>query len=319
MSGHWRLPRTPTVRSRVAGVVVAGVLALVIRATPAAAQRVSLEARLPEGEMTLDHATLPTGVGRGADRLSRRLAWRTMRAGVQLTELDLRAGTLGIPVHAIVVRCDPRAVSFALSLSTEANGMSGSWRIDSTPTDAVLGMNAGQFKETGPWGWLLIDGDRRRDPAHAPLAASVGIDASGRIRWLPAGGEVNARDMRYGFQSFPRLLEHGRVPRVLRDGTLMDMAHRDARLILAESRDGSILFVLTRFGALGVVAERVPIGLTTPESVVLVIALGAWDAVMLDGGISGQLMVRDSTGTTAEWRGMRAVPLGLVARPTGRH
>jgi exopolysaccharide biosynthesis protein len=42
-------------------------------------------------------------------------------------------------------------------------------------------------------------------------------------------------------------------------------------------------------------------------------ALGARDAVMLDGGISGQMMVRGANGAVKAWRGARAVPLALVA------
>ena len=43
--------------------------------------------------------------------------------------------------------------------------------------------------------------------------------------------------------------------------------------------------------------------------------LGATDAVLLDGGISAQLMLRDSTGTAHRWPGTRRVPLGLVVYP----
>lgn len=315
MSARWASRGRGTTRSASAGLLVT----LFASSPVAHAQRIELDARLASRSMDLGRSALPAAVGRGAGGLAQALAWRTARPGVQVAELDLRAGALGIPVHAIVVRCDPRLVSFALQLRTESNGMTGTWRIDSMPDDAVLGMNAGQFKETGPWGWLVLDGERRREALRAPLAASVGIDSAGRLRWIEPGRERVARGLRFGFQSFPRLLERGNVPRVLRDPALMDMAHRDARLMLAESADGLILFVLTRFGALGAVAERVPIGLTTPESVALVIALGARDAVMLDGGISGQLLVRDSTGGSTAWRGLRPVPLGLVALPAGHH
>jgi hypothetical protein len=43
--------------------------------------------------------------------------------------------------------------------------------------------------------------------------------------------------------------------------------------------------------------------------------LGARDAVMLDGGISGQLLLRDANGTSHAWRGSRNVPLALVGTP----
>jgi hypothetical protein len=42
-------------------------------------------------------------------------------------------------------------------------------------------------------------------------------------------------------------------------------------------------------------------------------ALGARRAVLLDGGLSAQLLVRDAAGDVRRWPGLRQVPLGLVA------
>jgi hypothetical protein len=44
------------------------------------------------------------------------------------------------------------------------------------------------------------------------------------------------------------------------------------------------------------------------------LAFGARDAVMLDGGISAQLMVRDAHGEAHRWPGIRAVPLAVIGR-----
>ena len=41
---------------------------------------------------------------------------------------------------------------------------------------------------------------------------------------------------------------------------------------------------------------------------------GCTEALMLDGGISGQLALRDARGSLHRWPGMRSVPLGLVGR-----
>jgi exopolysaccharide biosynthesis protein len=46
---------------------------------------------------------------------------------------------------------------------------------------------------------------------------------------------------------------------------------------------------------MGDVAGGVPLGPTTPEMAAIMGALGACDAVMLDGGISSQLLLRDPT------------------------
>ena len=123
------------------------------------------------------------------------------------------------------------------------------------------------------------------------------------------GGVLNA------FQSYPTLLErNGEVPRALRaSGRGVNLTHRDSRLAVGELRDGRMIFVLTRFEGLGGVLDNLPFGLTTPETAALLGALGARRAVLLDGGLSSQLLLRAGEDTHA-WRGMRYVPLGLTAR-----
>jgi hypothetical protein len=286
-------------------------LALLALYAPAAAQRVTLSAG-PAG------APVKQELGRVADELWGSLSWRAVRPGLAWTELDLAAGPLRIPVRAVAVRVDPAAFELRLELATEANGMTGAWTIDAAPTEAALALNAGQFKETGPWGWVVLAGEERRDPGYGPLSVGVVVTDSGRVRWIPADELRAARDDRtiaYAFQTYPVILFDGLVPRLARDAALVDQSHRDARLILAERPDGALLIVLTRFDGLGGAAERVPIGLTVPESAVLMSALGARHAAMLDGGISAQLMLRDAAGRAAVWKGLRRVPLALLAMP----
>jgi exopolysaccharide biosynthesis protein len=79
-------------------------------------------------------------------------------------------------------------------------------------------------------------------------------------------------------------------------------------------RDDRVVIALTRFDALGETLGRVPFGLTSPEMAAVMGALGCRDALLLDGGISGQLLLRDSGGTQRVWNGTRSVPLGLVGR-----
>jgi exopolysaccharide biosynthesis protein len=95
----------------------------------------------------------------------------------------------------------------------------------------------------------------------------------------------------------------------------VDVEHRDARAAIGQLADGRLLVALTRFDGLRGVAGFVPFGLTTPETAALMGALGARDAVMLDGGISAQMRVRSDDGTHREWRSLRAVPLALLVLP----
>ena len=106
------------------------------------------------------------------------------------------------------------------------------------------------------------------------------------------------------------------MPAPLREpGRGIDVEHRDARLGIGAMADGRLLIVLTRFDALGESLGSIPFGPTIPEFAALMGALGARQAVALDGGISGQMLIRDADGTRHAWRGMRRVPMALVALP----
>jgi len=58
----------------------------------------------------------------------------------------------------------------------------------------------------------------------------------------------------------------------------------------------------------------VPFGLTSVEMAAVMGALGCGQALLLDGGISGQLLVREAGGAVRRWPGTRSVPLALVGR-----
>lgn len=273
-----------------------------------------LSAMLDTSVMALGASVMPTRTPASSpSRLYDALTWISVQPGLERTTLVLRAGALGASVDAVIVRVDPSRFRFALDWRTEQNGMTGTWTVDSAPAAAALAVNAGQFRETGPWGWLVMHGEEERVAARAPLAESVRVDSAGGLHWSDRGPAL------FGFQSYPLLVREHVVPSRLRDPRYVDMDHRDARLIMAERDDGTLLFVLTRFGSLGQVAQRVPIGLTTPESLMLVWALGVRNALMLDGGTSGQLVVRDRAGVATSWPGLRRVPLALYAVPRATH
>jgi exopolysaccharide biosynthesis protein len=177
-------------------------------------------------------------------------------------------------------------------------------------------VNAGQFPNSLPWGWVVLNGREFLDPRPGPLSVGIAFDSAGSVRWIP-GDALADRATRRGavvaFQSYPRLLDDGRVPSAVQaTGNGLDLAHRDARAAVGETRDGMILIALTRFDGLDGTLDFVPFGLTTPEMAAVMGALGAREAVMLDGGISSQLLIRDPAGTR-RWHGLRAVPMGLVA------
>jgi hypothetical protein len=245
-----------------------------------------------------------------------RVRWRRASPGLDWGELTLSGEGEACRVRAILVRLDPRALELRLVKPPDGPRFAGRWDIDEAPATAVLALNAGQFIDQ-PGGWLVQDGEERQRPGRGPLAPAVVVDTAGRVRLVPPDSIDAARPAaRLGFQSYPTLLQgEGEVPRALFQERLgVDLGHRDARLALGELRDGRILIAMTRFEGLGGVLANLPFGLTTPEMAAVMGALGAPRAVLLDGGISSQLLIRDGS-RSYRWPGWRRVPLGLIVVP----
>lgn len=245
----------------------------------------------------------------------RAFQWQEVQPGLRLAEATIVVNGGWLRLRVSVVALDPRQLRLRLIHQT-ADGITGTWSVAAAPTAAAFAVNAGQFSEAGPWGWVVRDGREYAAPGHGPLAVAIAVD-SGSIRWIEGDAVRRAREHgrpSAAFQSYPMLLRaDGSIPAALRHGDLIDRTHRDTRLAMGLHPDGRVVFVITRFAGAGRHFSRLPVGLTTPETAALLGALGVRPAVMLDGGLSAQMLVRDSLGTTRRWPGGRRVPLGLIA------
>jgi len=245
--------------------------------------------------------------------------WRTLRPGLERGRLDLAAGSAAARITVVLARLDPARFSLRLDTLWREDG-APAWTLDDAPPTAVLAVNAGQFDGALPWGWLVMRGREVQPPGIGPLAAALVVDDGGRVALVDADS-VQAVRARGGvleaFQSYPAVLVgDGAVPEPLRRaGAGVNLSHRDTRAAVCLLRDGRLLVALTRFAVLGDAFARLPIGPTTPEMAAIAGALGCRRAVLLDGGLSGQLALRDAHGVLQRWPGLRAVPLGLVALP----
>jgi hypothetical protein len=250
----------------------------------------------------------------GAALLDGHVRWRSARPGVEWGELQLRGASEAWRTRVVVVRLDPARVQLSLD---PAFARQASWSVADAAPDAAIALDAGQFRGSLPWGWVVTGGREVLRPQYAPLAGAVVVDEAGRVQLVPPDSVEAVRaggGIREGFQSYPMLLQQGTIPEPLKTpglGVMLD--HRDARLALGTMADGRVVIALTRFDALGQGLGRIPFGLTSPEMAAVMGALGCRQAVLLDGGISGQLLLRDGAGTRS-WPGIRRVPLGLVAR-----
>jgi uncharacterized protein YigE (DUF2233 family) len=256
-----------------------------------------------------------TVVWTGASPLADRVSWREGERGIEWGELVLRGPLEAWRTRVVIARVDPRRVGLSLAPAFLERQR---WTVGDAGGDAALALDAGQFRGALPWGWVVTGGRELLRPRFAPLAGAVVVDSSGAVRIVAPGGVAAERargSAREAFQSYPMLLEDGRVPAPLSEpGRGVEVQHRDARLALGTLDDGRVVVALTRFDALGEGLGRVPFGLTSEEMAAVMGSLGCRQALLLDGGISGQLMVRDGEGAARSWPGTRSVPLGLIGK-----
>jgi uncharacterized protein YigE (DUF2233 family) len=245
------------------------------------------------------------------------LRWRGSL--VRWAEWPVQLGAAAINNRIIVLLLDPARVALSLDIARRGDGL-GPWTIEAAPTEAVVALNAGQFTDAGPWGWVRHNGREQQAPGLGSLAGALVVDTLGQVAILPASALGTARTdprWREAIQSYPQLLLRGAPVPELCGGEALDLTHRDARVVVGIRADGMVLLLLSRYAGTGTgvtaAAERLPIGPTTPEMAEIAARLGAVDALMLDGGLSAQLLLRDG-GITRRWPGLRAVPMALVAR-----
>ncbi len=244
------------------------------------------------------------------------VAWTGIQDGIELGEVAVSAPNEGRRTRVLLLRYDPAQVRLELVTRIRDDYRGGDWTIDHTRSDAIASINAGQFTGIAPWGWSVMEGREIRQPGVGPLSMAVVEDSSGVLHFVEPDsiGAVRARaGVRTALQSYPTLLEgRGEIPAAITTpGLGVDVPHRDARLAIGLLRDGRVLILLTRFDGLGDAGAAIPFGITLHETASLLQALGAEKAVALDGGISAQMLVRDSLGTTRAWHGWRRVPAGL--------
>jgi exopolysaccharide biosynthesis protein len=224
------------------------------------------------------------------------------------------------PVQVVAVRVDPKLVRFSLEAGSEDDQTRRGWTIDGIGDRGAVAFNAGQFGAGGSWGWVVRDGIERQPPGSGSTAMAFVVDSAG-VPSLIEQSELAAKRGRVtlAFQSYPALLVgNGELPRELEaPGRGVDLEHRDSRLAIGIREDGAVIVALTRFTGLGGSAGTLPWGPTVGEMAAYMRSLGCRRAMLLDGGVSGQLAMRNKDGTVRRWANWRTVPLGLVVTALG--
>lgn len=244
------------------------------------------------------------------------IRWTPVRNGVDYAELRLAGTGEAWRTRVILVRINPHSVTAKLVVRTRDAGTLGGWAVDSASETAIVALNAGQFSGGTPWGWLVRGALEEHPPGFGPLSMAVVQEQGRELRLVSADSIAIVKShgkVVTAFQSYPTLLEQGGIvpPPLRSEDNGVDLEHRDSRLAIGELRGGQIILALTRFEALGGALSELPFGPTVPEMSALMGALGCTKAVALDGGISGQMLLRRQNRVDT-WRAFRRVPLGLV-------
>lgn len=250
----------------------------------------------------------------------RNLAWKYADDTLKWGEWRVRVGEKKLPILLVVAVVKPGRTQLALDVVRDGNELK-SWSLMDAPAHARFALNAGQFTDAGPWGWVVHRTHEHQAPGVGSLAGALIVDTNGVWSMLDAN-EITARrtagNVREAVQSYPTLIgKHATTPTELCAGKSIDRTHRDARLVVGTLATGELILVMTRFDGMGATAQRLPLGPTTPEMISIMRALGATRALMLDGGLSAQMLIRSGANgaTHNEWGGLRSVPLALVGLP----
>src|SRR5512138_1613743 len=159
----------PVVRAIVAGTAVVAVAVGLIGAT--------VRAPAPDS-VALAPLLLATRYT-GEEPLDRQIRWQAGRGGIEWGELQLRGEQEAWRTRVIVARFDPREVSLALAPAFTGERQ---WTIADADSAAVLAFDAGQFRASLPWGWVVAGGSELLRPQYGPLAGAVVVDSSGAVR-----------------------------------------------------------------------------------------------------------------------------------------
>lgn len=312
---------------RSAAACLAAALLVAATAGSAAAQGATLAVRAGDSSVIFWRERDAPRRWEAADlRLTNAIEWRPARsAGIAWAEFSMRGAGEARFTRVVLVRIDPRESRITLQHAIDDGRPA--WKLDRAPDEAVVALNAGMFTGAMPWGWLVQQGSERLAPGRGPLSSALIVTHGGDVEWVD-GDALEAHrarhDIAVAFQSYPTLLTgDGRVPDELHVDAAaataparpraadIDRIHRDARLAIGLDRRGYLLVALTRYDGLRGLLDRLPLGLTVPEMSAVMGALGARQAMLLDGGISAQLLVRTPSGTE-RFSGSRRVPLALL-------
>lgn len=287
-------------------------VAAMVAAALWAALRPGGELRLGEGVGAVIRVTSATsvvhvrGVG-GRDPESWptvRPAWRSLENGLETAVLTLQREDGWRGVELTLLRIDPARFEFRVRVAPAGGGGTSCDAVIAAERRVAACVNGSFFSGETPIG-LVVENGRR---VSAPSNRMRGFVSAEPDKGFEIGFEAPGEDVTQAVQSFPLLLDDGRIPDRLRPGG--DRAARRPLNIRVAARRA---FIGSEPGGRVVVGVSATFsgGLTFAELARLVQAVGLKRAVGLDGGGSAQLAARGRSGGVAV-AGLDRVPVVLM-------
>ncbi|HKH83866.1 MAG TPA: hypothetical protein VKA25_09290 [Gemmatimonadales bacterium] len=163
----------------------------------------------------------------GRATLAHHVTWRQGARGLDWAELELWGASEAWRTRLIVVRVDPVVMELSLEAAfTRSRG----WTIADADSTVALALDAGQFRHSLPWGWVVSKGEELLQPEYAPLAGAVVLDSSGAVRIVAPNDVATERERgaaREAFKATQCCFREASSPRA--DGTWQRSRPRTSR------------------------------------------------------------------------------------------
>lgn len=203
--------------------------------------------------------------------------WRTLKPGMEYSELKLEADTAWGTIHAF--RIDPRRYHFSLAFAKDQAKQSSSVKQLAQLEDAMIAVNGGFFSpELQPMGLRIKNGIVRQ--RLKPISWwGVFYNKNGRYSIASQRSFRLQKSIPFAIQAGPRLIVNGKIPR-LKGG----VAERTA---VGITRDHKIILLVTDDAQLTTTQLAKLMRKSNKNN-----GLNCYNALNLDGGHSTQLYAK---------------------------
>jgi uncharacterized protein YigE (DUF2233 family) len=170
--------------------------------------------------------------------------WQWLASGVELRLVRVETGNVSEQLN--IVRLDPSVVRFRVHYNPTVPRPVNGWASLLQP---LLVVNGGYFTPEDETIGLLISDGRSWGTSYGDFAGMFAVTADGQVtvRWLARSPYDPNEPLREAVQSFPVLIKPGGVMGFSTDA---DDGRPARRTVVAQDRQGDILFIVAPYGYL---------------------------------------------------------------------